>query len=143
MAVRLAKALAVSLGVATIACATPAARLEAQGIKPFSVVKAPGGALATGRYNCKGEYNRGGYTYKVVELVSPTQYVWRGAKRRVGDMTYDAKSGDIRFVNGPLGTVFAGRVGRREDGKAIFILVDTQLAPKADAYDYCVIASDG
>ena len=134
--------LGVVLGVAAVACATPAARLSAQGIQPFSVVKVPGGELAAGRYNCKGLYNRGGYTYKVVELVSATQYAWRGARRRVGDMTYDAKSGAIRFTTGPLGKVFTGKFGRRDDGKPIFILVDAQIAPKADGYDYCVRAPD-
>lgn len=134
------RAVVLSFGVAGLLSATSAPRLGAQIIEPFSVVTTPGGPLAAGRYNCKGEYNRGGYTYKVVELVSATRYAWRGAKRRIGDMTYDARSGEIRFITGPFGKVFTGRFGRRGDGKPVFILVNTQVAPKSDAYDYCVLA---
>jgi hypothetical protein len=125
--------------IAALAATLLPAAAQAQSIKPLSVVKAPGGALATGEYSCHQQYGSAGYTYKLVELVSATTYAWRAGKRTTGAMKYDAASGAIAFASGPLGKTFHAMFGRRDDGHPIFILMDRDLEPKADAYDYCVL----
>lgn len=127
----------IALSLATAALLPVAA--HAQSIKPLSAVKAPGGALTTGEYSCRQQYNASGYTYKLVELVNATTYAWRAGKRTAGAMTYDATTGAITFTSGPLGKTFHAVFGRRDDGHPIFILMDRDLEPKADAYDYCVL----
>jgi hypothetical protein len=106
-------------------------------IEPLSVLKVRGGALETGTYSCRQQYNQAGYTYKVVEFSSPTKYAWVSGGKKSGAMSYDSGSGKISFANGPLGKGFEAYFGKRSDGAPVIILVDTDLAPKADAYDYC------
>ncbi|MCG2595045.1 hypothetical protein LZ009_19880 [Ramlibacter sp. XY19] len=106
-------------------------------INPLSVLVKKGGALETGTYSCKQQYNQAGYTYKVVEFNSPTQYAWVHGGKKAGSMKYDSGSGRITFTAGPLGKGFEAHAGHRADGAPVIILVDTDLAPKADAYDYC------
>lgn len=106
-------------------------------IEPLSVFKVRGGAFEKGTYSCLQQYNQSGYTYKVVEFNSPTQYAWVSGGKKPGAMTYDSGSGKIAFKSGPLGKGFEAWFGKRSDGAPVIILVDTDLAPKADAYDYC------
>lgn len=106
-------------------------------IEPLSVFKQRGGPLETGTYSCRQQYNQAGYTYKVVEFNSPTQYAWVHGGKKTGGMAYDSASGRIKFTSGPLGKGFEAHFGKRADGAPVIILVDTDLAPKADAYDYC------
>lgn len=108
-------------------------------IQPLSVLARRGGSLETGTYTCRQQYNQAGYTYKVIEFDSPTQYAWVSGGRKPGRMKYDGASGRITFVDGPLGKGFEAHAGRRDDGAPLVILVDTDLAPKADAYDYCTL----
>lgn len=115
---------------------TPAAPALAQ-IQPLSVLKERGGAFEAGTYTCRQQYNQAGYTYKVVEFGSPTQYAWVSGGKKPGGMSYDSGSGKIAFTSGPLGKGFEAHFGKRSDGAPVIILVDTDLAPKADAYDYC------
>jgi hypothetical protein len=119
---------------ATLAASTPA---QAK-IEPMSVFKERGGPLTTGTWSCKQMYNQAGYTYKVVEINSTSQYAWVHGGKTNGAMSYDSKSGKISFKSGPLGKGFEAFYGKRSDGTPIVILVDTDMAPKADAYDYCV-----
>lgn len=107
-------------------------------IEPFSVFKQRGGALDTGSYSCKQLYNQAGYTYKVVEFNSTSQYAWVAGGKKTGAMAYDSGSGKIKFTSGPLAKGFEAHYGKRADGGSVIILVDTDMAPKADAYDYCV-----
>lgn len=109
----------------------------ATGIQPLGVLVKKGGPLETGTYSCRQQYNRAGYTYKVVEFASPTQYAWVHGSKKAGTMRYDAGTGRITFTGGPLGKGFEAHAGHRADGAPVIILVDTDLAPKADAYDYC------
>jgi hypothetical protein len=106
-------------------------------IKPLSVLKTRGGPLAAGTYTCRQQYNQAGYTLKVVELVDSGSYAYRGSQRHPGEMRYDARTGEIRFTTGKLTAPFRAVYGRRDDGHPIFILIDGELEPKADAYDYC------
>lgn len=106
-------------------------------IQPLSVLKVKGGALETGTYTCRQQYNQSGYTYKVVEFNSPTSYAWVSGGKKPGGMSYDTSSGKISFTSGPLGKGFEAHFGKRDDGASVIILVDTDMAPKADAYDYC------
>ncbi|MBC5783307.1 hypothetical protein H8N03_10155 [Ramlibacter sp. USB13] len=106
-------------------------------IQPLSVLTKRGGPLETGTYSCRQQYNQAGYTYKVVEFNSPTQYAWVHGGKKAGSMKYDTGSGKITFTGGPLGKGFEAHAGHRADGQPVIILVDTDLAPKADAYDYC------
>ncbi|TFW13760.1 hypothetical protein E4L96_19300 [Massilia arenosa] len=106
-------------------------------IEPFSVFKERGGQFAAGTYSCRQQYNQAGYTYKVVEFSSPASYAWVSGGKKPGAMTYDSASGKISFSSGPLGKGFEAHFGKRADGAPVIILVDTDLAPKADAYDYC------
>jgi len=106
-------------------------------IQPLSVLVQRGGELDLGKYSCRQQYNAAGYTYKVVEFDSPTQYAWVHGGRKPGTLKYDKATGLITFTSGPLGKGFAAHAGRRTDGAPVIILVDTDLAPKADAYDYC------
>lgn len=107
------------------------------GIEPFSVFKARGGPFEPGTYSCRQQYNQAGYTYKVVELDSLTSYAWVSGGKQRGAMSYDSGSGKITFTSGVLAKGFEAHFGKRGDGAPIVILVDTDLAPKADAYDYC------
>lgn len=118
---------------ALLACAAAGAQIQ-----PLSVLAQRGGPLQLGTYACKQQYNRAGYTYKVVEFTSPTQYAWVAGGSKPGAMRYDPATGRIVFTSGPLGKGFEAHAGRRADGAPVVILVDTDLAPKADAYDYCV-----
>ena len=124
-----------SLVLACTAMAVPA--FAAPQIQPLSVLAQRGGDLDVGTYACKQQYNRAGYTYKVVEFSSPTQYAWVSGGKKPGSMKYDRASGRITFTGGPLGKGFEAHAGKRSDGASVIILVDTDLAPKADAYDYC------
>lgn len=123
------------LALACTAAAFPL--LGAAQIQPLSVLAQRGGDLDVGTYTCKQQYNRAGYTYKVVEFSSPTQYAWVAGGKKPGSMKYDRSSGRITFTGGPLGKGFEAHAGKRSDGASVIILVDTDLAPKADAYDYC------
>jgi hypothetical protein len=107
------------------------------GILPLSVFKARGGAFEAGTYACRQQYNQSGYTYKVIEFNSPGQYAWVSGGKKAGAMSYDSASGKISFTSGVLGKGFEAWFGRRGDDAPVIILVDTDLAPKADAYDYC------
>lgn len=107
-------------------------------IQPLSVLAQRGGELAAGTYHCRQQYNPAGYTVKVVEIISATQYAWVSGGRQPGTMRYDPATGQLSFTGGPLSTGFEAHLGRRADGKALMILVATDIAPKADAYDYCV-----
>lgn len=128
---------AVALAFAA-ACAALAAPLAAVAqIQPLSVLAKRGGELEVGTYSCKQQYNQAGYTYKLVEFSSPTQYAWISGGKKQGSMKYDPASGKITFTGGPLGNGFEAHAGKRADGASVVILVDTDLAPKADAYDYC------
>jgi len=106
-------------------------------IQPLSALAKRGGPLETGAYSCRQQYNPAGYTFKVVEFNSPTEYAWVHGGKKSGSMKYDAGSGKITFTGGPLGKGFEAHAGHRADGAPVIILVDTDLAPKADAYDYC------
>lgn len=106
-------------------------------IEPLSVLKVKGGAFEAGTYSCRQQYNQAGYTYKVVEFNSPAHYAWVSGGKKPGAMNYDKGSGKIAFTSGPLGKGFEAWFGKRDDGAPVIILVDTDLAPKADAYDYC------
>lgn len=106
-------------------------------IEPLSVFKVRGGPFEAGTYACRQQYNQMGYTYKVVEFGSPTEYAWVSGGKKAGAMSYDSGSGKIAFTSGPLGKGFEAYFGKRGDGAPVIILVDTDLAPKADAYDYC------
>lgn len=124
---------ALFLALFTAAVAAPAhAKIE-----PLSVFKQRGGALETGTYSCRQQYNQAGYTYKVVEFNSTSQYAWVAGGKKTGGMSYDSASGKIKFTSGPLGKGFEAYFGKRADGAPVIILVDTDIAPKADAYDYC------
>ncbi len=57
--------------------------------------------------------------------------------KQPGTMAYDSATGKIRFTSGVLSKGFEAHFGRRSDGAPVVILVDTDIAPKADAYDYC------
>lgn len=103
----------------------------------LSVLNKRGGDLELGTYSWKQQYNQAGYTYKAVEFTSPTGYAWVSGGKKPGRMKYDSSSGRISFTDGPLGKGFEAHAGRRADGAAVVILVDTDRAPKADAYDYC------
>lgn len=129
--------LKLSFAIAFFSVAAASMPVHAQ-IKPLSVLAKKGGDLQTGAYACKGQYNQAGYTYKVIELNSESQYHWVSGGKHPGRMQYDRGTGKITFKDGKLGTGFEAHFGLRDDGKPIFILVDTDLAPKADAYDYCV-----
>lgn len=129
--------LKLSLAIALVSSAILSVPVHGQ-IKPLSVIAKKGGELQTGAYACKGQYNQAGYTYKVVELNSTSQYHWVSGGKHPGRMQYDGKTGRISFKDGKLGNGFEAHYGLRDDGKPIFILVDTDLAPKPDAYDYCV-----
>lgn len=121
-----------------MACAVMTLPLaSAAQIQPLSVLAKRGGDLEVGTYSCKQQYNQAGYTYKVVEFISPTQYAWVSGGKKQGSMKYDHVSGKITFTGGPLGKGFEAHAGKRADGESVIILVDTDLAPKADAYDYC------
>lgn len=124
-----------SLLLAWAAAALPI--LAAAQIQPLSVLSKRGGELDAGTYTCKQQYNQAGYTYKVVEFNSPTDYAWVSGGKKAGRMKYDRASGKITFTDGPLGKGFEAHAGKRSDGASVIILVDTDLAPKADAYDYC------
>lgn len=128
-----------SILAAACAAATLLPQLAPAQIQPLSVLAKRGGSLAVGTYSCRQQYNQAGYTYKVVEFASPTQYAWVSGGKKPGSMKYDAASGRITFTGGPLGKGFEAHVGRRDDGAPLVILVDTDLAPKADAYDYCTL----
>jgi hypothetical protein len=106
-------------------------------IEPLSVFKVRGGTFETGTYSCHQQYNQAGYTYKVVEFSSPSSYAWVSGGKKSGTMSYDSASGKISFTSGVLGKGFEAWFGKRSDGAPVIILVDTDLAPKADAYDYC------
>ncbi|MEJ7929893.1 hypothetical protein WG922_07905 [Ramlibacter sp. AN1015] len=106
-------------------------------IQPLSVLTTRGGELEVGTYSCKQQYNQAGYTYKLVEFSSPTQYAWISGGKKQGSMKYEPASGKVTFTGGPLGKGFEAHAGRRADGASVIILVDTDLAPKPDAYDYC------
>jgi len=124
---------AVFLPILALALGSPA-RAD---IKPLSVFKVRGGTFEAGTYACRQQYNQAGYTYKVVEFSSPSQYAWVSGGKKAGAMSYDSGSGKIAFTSGPLGKGFEAYFGKRGDGASVIILVDTDLAPKADAYDYC------
>lgn len=117
-------------------CATAITTAHAQ-IKPLSVLATRGGTLETGTYSCRQQYNQAGYTYKVMELNSTTQYNWVHGGKSPGSMKTDSRSGKITFTSGKLAKGFEAHYGKRPDGAPVMILVDTDLAPKADAYDYC------
>ena len=69
---------------------------------------------------------------------APVEVKWiLSRSKKPGRMDDDSSSGKISFRDGPLGKGFEAHAGRRADGAAVIILVDTDLAPKADAYDYC------
>ena len=106
-------------------------------IEPLSVFKVRGGTFEAGTYSCRQQYNQAGYTYKVVEFSSPSQYAWVSGGKKTGSMSYDSASGKITFTSGVLGKGFEAYFGKRGDNAPVIILVDTELAPKADAYDYC------
>ncbi|HJV52961.1 MAG TPA: hypothetical protein VJ652_15950 [Noviherbaspirillum sp.] len=110
---------------------------HAASIQPLRAIARPGGAIEPGTYACRQQYNAAGYTYKVIELDSATAYAYKGSKSYPGAMKYDAGSGKIEFTSGKLAGAFEAVYGRRDDGWPIFILIDRELAPKADAYDYC------
>ena len=118
-------------------CAAAVGMAHADGIQPLSVLATRGGALETGTYACLQQYNRAGYTYKVVEFNSPSQYHWVHGGKKAGKMVLDSGTGKITFQSGPLGQGFEAYYGKRSDGAPLVILIDTDLAPKADAYDYC------
>jgi hypothetical protein len=107
------------------------------GIEPLSVFKVRGGTFEAGTYACRQQYNQAGYTYKVIEFSSPSQYAWVSGGKKSGAMAYDSASGKIAFTSGVLGKGFEAYFGKRADNAPVIILVDTELAPKADAYDYC------
>jgi hypothetical protein len=111
-------------------------------IEPLSVLKVRGGTFEAGTYACRQQYNQAGYTYKVVEFSSPTSYAWVSGGKKSGTMSYDSGSGKISFTSGVLGKGFEAWFGKRSDGAPVIILVDTDLAPKADAYDYCTRRAD-
>jgi hypothetical protein len=119
-----------------------AASGQAAGIEPLRAIAQRGGAIEPGRYICRQQYNASGYTQKVVEIVSASSYAYQGSQRYPGPMTYDAKTGNMRFTGGKLGSAFEGVFGRRDNGYPIFILIDRELVPKADAYDLCVRRAD-
>lgn len=129
------------LSIAAAACigAALAPSAATAQIQPLSVLVERGGSLALGTYACRQQYNQAGYTYKVVEFDSPTRYAWVHGGRKPGTMKYDDATGRITFTGGPLGKGFEAHAGRRADGAPVVILVDTDLAPKADAYDYCTL----
>lgn len=127
--------LGIALGAAVVGSA------HAQ-IKPLSVLVTRGGALETGTYTCRQQYNQAGYTYKVVELNSATQYHWVHGGKSPGAMQVDSGSGKITFKSGKLANGFEAHYGKRSDGVQVMILVDTDLVPKADAYDYCTRRAD-
>jgi hypothetical protein len=106
-------------------------------IEPLSVLKVRGGTFEAGTYSCRQQYNQAGYTYKVVEFSSPSQYAWVSGGKKTGTMSYDSASGKITFTSGVLGKGFEAYFGKRSDNAPVIILVDIELAPKADAYDYC------
>lgn len=62
---------------------------------------------------------------------------WGSGGKKTGSMDYDPSTGRITFTSGPLGKRFEAHAGRRADGAPVVILVDTDLAPKAVACDYC------
>ncbi|HEX7889821.1 MAG TPA: hypothetical protein VF522_10715 [Ramlibacter sp.] len=126
-----------SLALALAATAAVLSSGAQAAIQPLSVLTKKGGPLEPGTYACRQQYNPAGYTYKVVEFNSPTEYAWVHGKKKSGSMKYDAGSGRITFTGGPLGKGFEAHAGHRADGAPVIILVDTDLAPKADAYDYC------
>lgn len=117
-------------------CAAAAGTAHAQ-IQPLSVLATRGGTLETGTYTCRQQYNQAGYTYKVVEFNSTTQYHWVHGGKSPGALKVDSRSGKITFSSGKLANGFEAHYGKRSDGAPLVILVDTDLAPKADAYDYC------
>jgi hypothetical protein len=125
-------ALAAACAASGLAAPTAAAQIQ-----PLSVFVQRGGELELGTYHCRQQYNPAGYTYKVVEFTSPTRYAWVSGGKKPGQMKYDKASGRIGFTDGPLGKGFEAHAGSRADGAPVIILVDTDLAPKADAYDYC------
>ncbi|KIF80556.1 hypothetical protein [Noviherbaspirillum autotrophicum] len=110
---------------------------HAAAIQPLRAIAHPGGALEPGTYACRQQYNPAGYTDKVIEVTSATAYAYKGSQRYPGAMTYDAQSGKMVFTSGKLAGAFEAVYGRRDNGWPIFILIDRELAPKADAYDYC------
>lgn len=126
------------LSLLSLALAGPALA----GIEPLSVLKVRGGAFEAGTYACRQQYNQAGYTYKVIEFSSPSQYAWVSGGKKPGAMSYDSASGKISFTSGVLGKGFEAHFGRRGDNAPVIILVDTDLAPKADAYDYCTRRAD-
>ena len=119
-----------------VLCATAVGMAHAQ-IQPLSVLAVRGGTLETGTYTCRQQYNQAGYTYKVVEFNSTTQYHWVHGGRSPGSLKVDSRSGKIIFTSGKLANGFDAHYGKRSDGAPLVILIDTDLAPKADAYDYC------
>lgn len=127
-----------ALRLLLVTAAASTACVAAADIKPFSVLAQRGGPLQLGAYSCKQLYNAAGYTFKVVEFTSPAQYAWVAGGKKPGAMRYDEATGRITFTSGPLGKGFEAHAGHRADGGAAVILVDTDMAPKADAYDYCV-----
>lgn len=127
---------------AAVLCAVAAIGTAHAKIQPLSVFATRGGPLETGTYSCRQQYNQAGYTYKVVEFNSATQYHWVHGGKKVGKMEVDSGSGKISFKSGPLGQGFEAHYGKRSDGAPLVILVDTDLAPKADAYDYCTRVPD-
>ncbi len=127
------------LGVAL--CATLSGTAQAQ-IKPLSVLATRGGTLETGTYACRQQYNQAGYTYKVIEFNSATRYHWVHGGKSPGAMQTDNRSGKITFSSGKLANGFEAHYGKRADGAQVVVLVDTDLAPKADAYDYCTRRTD-
>jgi len=128
-----------NLIVTAVALLTAGQALAA--IEPLRALAQRGGAIEPGRYICRQQYNASGYTEKVVEIVNASSYVWVASKRSTGSMKTDAKSGSMQFTGGPLGNGFEGVYGKRENGYPVFILIDRDLAPKADAYDLCVRSS--
>ncbi|HEY8607893.1 MAG TPA: hypothetical protein VIM12_12335 [Noviherbaspirillum sp.] len=112
------------------------------GIEPLRAIAQRGGKIEPGRYICRQQYNAAGYTEKVVEIASAAEYAYIGSQRYPGPMKYDVKTGQMQFTGGKLGNGFEGFYGRRDNGYPIFVLVDRDLAPKADAYDLCVRRAD-
>lgn len=119
-----------------------AASAHGAGIEPLRAVAKRGGAIDPGKYVCRQQYNAAGYTEKVVEIVNATSYVYHASKAYPGSMKYDAKTGLMQFGSGMLEGTFEAVFGRRDNGYPIFILIDKDLAPKADAYDLCVRRSE-
>lgn len=127
-----------SVRMLSLLLAVSASAVHAASIQPLRAIAHPGGAIEPGTYACRQQYNAAGYTYKVVDIASATAYAYKGSQSYPGAMNYDARSGKMEFTSGKLAGAFEAVYGRRDDGWPIFILIDRELAPKADAYDYCV-----